>query len=630
MGITTANARQIDAMVALSVFGRAANSGGPGADISTTGSSGAVLRESGGSLAFGTIATAGIANSAVTYAKIQNVSAQFRILGRISSGAGVVEELTEANVNTIVGRAALTLATGAFSVTGSTASFTGGNVDITRSASGASVSVTVSNTNTAASSAALLDVIVAGGSAGDASAIFRISGGEAWALGLDNSASDAFVLANSSALGTTNVLSVSASTLAVSIVGGDLDVTRDASGATVSATISNTQGLGGGSNALLLISCAQGATSDAYIRFLAGAVNWSIGQDSSASNAFVIANSSALGTTDVIKITTGLETDFVGGNVYVTRSASGVPVWAAVQNQSNTAASDAQVQVAVGGASGGDPAIFFGVSGGANWMIGVDNSDADNLKIQIGNAIDTTQDVVSIDSSNGVSIFKRIISTTISSTQSAMQLGLDGGTQNAGAGPSLLFYGDDSGGAKEFLGRVSAVWEDPTAGSEIAGIQFAVRGSAADSTAQTVALSMLSTKEIRGGQVNGGSWGIQTLTESISTTATPTDSTANLLPANSTILAVTVRVTTGLTGTLTTFTVGDNSGFAATRFASGVSKNVNTTAVSNGLFNPANSSANGPVQSTAAKVRITATSGTLTAGVVEVVVYALVFTPPTS
>lgn len=50
----------------------------------------------------GTIATADIANSAVTYAKIQNVSATSRFLGRITAGAGVVEELTAANARTIL------------------------------------------------------------------------------------------------------------------------------------------------------------------------------------------------------------------------------------------------------------------------------------------------------------------------------------------------------------------------------------------------------------------------------------------------------------------------------------------------------------------------------------------------
>lgn len=48
-----------------------------------------------------TVGTTEIDNGAVTYTKIQNVSATSRILGRITAGAGVVEELTGANVRTI-------------------------------------------------------------------------------------------------------------------------------------------------------------------------------------------------------------------------------------------------------------------------------------------------------------------------------------------------------------------------------------------------------------------------------------------------------------------------------------------------------------------------------------------------
>lgn len=79
---------------ALSVIGVAANSSGAPSDISAVAASGAVLRESGNTIGFGTIATAGIANSAVTYAKIQNVSATDKLLGRSTAGAGVVEEIS--------------------------------------------------------------------------------------------------------------------------------------------------------------------------------------------------------------------------------------------------------------------------------------------------------------------------------------------------------------------------------------------------------------------------------------------------------------------------------------------------------------------------------------------------------
>jgi len=50
----------------------------------------------------GNITTAKILDDNVTYAKIQNVSATDRILGRDSSGAGVIEEITPANLRTML------------------------------------------------------------------------------------------------------------------------------------------------------------------------------------------------------------------------------------------------------------------------------------------------------------------------------------------------------------------------------------------------------------------------------------------------------------------------------------------------------------------------------------------------
>ena len=50
----------------------------------------------------GSIDTAHIADEAVTYAKIQNVSATNRILGRDSAGSGDIEEITPANVRTML------------------------------------------------------------------------------------------------------------------------------------------------------------------------------------------------------------------------------------------------------------------------------------------------------------------------------------------------------------------------------------------------------------------------------------------------------------------------------------------------------------------------------------------------
>lgn len=68
-GITDAKLRHSSA---LSVIGRSANNVGAPADIIATPSSGAVLRESGGAVGFGTIATAGISDDAVTADKLRD------------------------------------------------------------------------------------------------------------------------------------------------------------------------------------------------------------------------------------------------------------------------------------------------------------------------------------------------------------------------------------------------------------------------------------------------------------------------------------------------------------------------------------------------------------------------------
>ncbi len=63
----------------------------------------AISQGNAGLVPSGGVATANIADDAVTYAKMQNVSTTDRLLGRDSSGAGVVEEISPANVRTMLG-----------------------------------------------------------------------------------------------------------------------------------------------------------------------------------------------------------------------------------------------------------------------------------------------------------------------------------------------------------------------------------------------------------------------------------------------------------------------------------------------------------------------------------------------
>lgn len=100
---------QLRTGAALTVIGRSANSTGSVADIAAVAASGSVLRESGSTIGFGTIATAGITDAAVTYAKIQNISATNTLLGRKTAGAGVTEEIvSSANILTFLQKANLT------------------------------------------------------------------------------------------------------------------------------------------------------------------------------------------------------------------------------------------------------------------------------------------------------------------------------------------------------------------------------------------------------------------------------------------------------------------------------------------------------------------------------------------
>ena len=87
---------------------------GDGSDVASVAVSGDATLASNGALSLaadcvdsneiadGAIDTAHIADDQVTYAKIQDVSATNRILGRDSAGAGVIEEITPANLRTMI------------------------------------------------------------------------------------------------------------------------------------------------------------------------------------------------------------------------------------------------------------------------------------------------------------------------------------------------------------------------------------------------------------------------------------------------------------------------------------------------------------------------------------------------
>jgi hypothetical protein len=96
--ISNAKIRQ---SAALSVIGRSANSTGNVADIAA-GTDGHVLRRSGTTLDFGQVDTAGIANSAVTLAKIASIASN-RILANVTASNAAPQAITVAQMYTLMG-----------------------------------------------------------------------------------------------------------------------------------------------------------------------------------------------------------------------------------------------------------------------------------------------------------------------------------------------------------------------------------------------------------------------------------------------------------------------------------------------------------------------------------------------
>ena len=74
-----------------------------------------------GNPSFGAVVSGDITNGTIVYADIQDISATSRVLGRITALAGVTEELTGANLKTIIGDVALTTDTSGNYVTDVTA-----------------------------------------------------------------------------------------------------------------------------------------------------------------------------------------------------------------------------------------------------------------------------------------------------------------------------------------------------------------------------------------------------------------------------------------------------------------------------------------------------------------------------
>ena len=152
----------------------------------------------------------------------------------------------------------------------------GGDIINTHSSAGSDVTIEVTNSdNTNAASRSGVEVAVGGASGGDPYVSFQISGvgASTMTMGLDNSASDLFVISNSASIGTSNALTLSQA--------GALNATTSiTAGTSLTATLGNITATNG--NLVLVAECnkimrtsvatttAAGANSFGYVTLVGG------------------------------------------------------------------------------------------------------------------------------------------------------------------------------------------------------------------------------------------------------------------------------------------------------------------------------------------------------------------------
>lgn len=185
----------------------------------------------------------------------------------------------------------------------------------------------LNNGSSNSAAATTISMSVPATSTGDLKWNATIASTKAWSWGIDNSDSDAWVLSENASLGSSNRIRTVGSLVELLttakatangwyIKGGSASYGSDTAGVlldmafdtadtdlAINAIHSATTGAG---NAVFTLSTHPSGTGDPQVHFrISGTQSWRVGVDNSASDAFIISRGSALGTNNVLSISTG-------------------------------------------------------------------------------------------------------------------------------------------------------------------------------------------------------------------------------------------------------------------------------------------------------------------------------------
>lgn len=187
----------------------------------------------------------------------------------------------------------------------------------------------VSTSDTGGNSTVGHVINIPSGGAQDALIEFSISGGQAWIMGLDNStAGDNFSLSAGGTLGSNNVFSVSGATNNTAFELGNVRVVRTGVGVDVLHTVENEDNTNASSNAASLMISGGASGGDAYSQWqVTGAGVFTAGIDNSDGDSWVLAASTTLGASNVLRVDgTSSDVSVAAGNLAISTTGKGLQV----------------------------------------------------------------------------------------------------------------------------------------------------------------------------------------------------------------------------------------------------------------------------------------------------------------